>query len=163
STCSGRASSSWARSCRWAGCSVRSTPPSSICTRRRHDRSPIRSNPRWAAEETGPPGSRYDPIVVDPHRSPLDSRHRDLGAKMTGFGGWALPVACPSGMLAEHQACREAAVVFDVSHLGSLRLTGPDAFARLQGRLSNDLARIAPGRAQYTLLLDDDASVIDDL
>lgn len=74
-----------------------------------------------------------------------------------------MPLAYPSGMLAEHRACRDAAVVFDVSHLGSLRVTGPNAFDLLQSRLSNDLARIAPGRAQYSLLLDEDATVVDDL
>lgn len=95
--------------------------------------------------------------------SPLDRRHRELGARMTGFGGWEMPLSYSSGTLAEHRACRDSAVVFDVSHLGSVQLHGPDAFEILQSRLTNDLRRIGPGRAQYSLLLDEAASVIDDL
>ncbi len=83
---------------------------------------------------------------------------------MVGFGGWSMPLAYPAGTLAEHRACRGAAVAFDVSHLGTVRVQGPDAFARLQQQLSNDLRKIGPGRAQYTHLLDDsDGSVLDDI
>jgi aminomethyltransferase len=75
-----------------------------------------------------------------------------------------MPVSYPSGTLAEHQACRTDAVVFDVSHLGTVRVEGPDAFARLQAAFTNDLNRIEPGKAQYTHLLDaTDASVLDDI
>jgi aminomethyltransferase len=75
-----------------------------------------------------------------------------------------MPLSYPAGTLAEHRACRTGAVAFDVSHLGTVRVTGPDAFERLQATLTNDLRRIAPGRAQYTHLLDpDDASVVDDI
>ncbi len=96
--------------------------------------------------------------------SPLDAEHRALGARMVPFGGWDMPVSYPAGTLAEHAACRTAAAVFDVSHLGSLDLRGPDAHALLQASLTNDLDRIAPGRAQYTHLLDPvDASVVDDI
>jgi aminomethyltransferase len=66
-------------------------------------------------------------------------------------------------VLDEHRACRTGAVVFDVSHMGSVWLRGGGAFDALQGLLTNDLAKIGPGRAQYTHLLDDDASVVDDL
>ena len=95
--------------------------------------------------------------------SPLEDRHRALGAKMVPFGGWEMPLSYPSGTLAEHRACRTDAVVFDVSHLGTLRVAGPDAFDRLQQAFTNDLARIGPGRTQYTHLLDDDGSVLDDI
>src|ERR1700678_2281052 len=75
-----------------------------------------------------------------------------------------MPLSYPSGTVAEHLACRSDAVVFDVSHLGTVRLTGPDARRRLQSTLTNDLGKIGPGRAQYTHLLDEaDASVVDDL
>ena len=75
-----------------------------------------------------------------------------------------MPLAYGDGTLAEHQACRDAAVVFDVSHLGTVRVTGPGAFDALQAALTNDLGRIEPGRAQYTHLLDPaDASVLDDI
>jgi len=97
-------------------------------------------------------------------RSPLDPLHRELGARMVPFGGWEMPLEYPRGTIAEHLACRQAAVVFDVSHLGTVRLTGPGAFDRLQETLSNDLRKIGPGRAQYTHLLDDDdGSVLDDI
>ncbi|HVE94744.1 MAG TPA: glycine cleavage system aminomethyltransferase GcvT [Acidimicrobiales bacterium] len=96
--------------------------------------------------------------------SPLDAVHRALGAKMVPFGGWEMPVAYPAGTIAEHTACRNGAVVFDVSHLGTVRVGGPDAFDRLQASLTNDLRKVGPGRAQYTHLLDpDDASVVDDI
>ncbi len=80
------------------------------------------------------------------------------------FGGWDMPVSYPTGTLAEHHACRTGAALFDVSHLGTVRVTGPGAFDALQQAFTNDLSRIAPGRAQYTHLLDpNDASVLDDL
>jgi aminomethyltransferase len=96
--------------------------------------------------------------------SPLDAQHRFLDAKMVPFGGWDMPLAYPSGTLAEHAACRTGSVIFDVSHLGTVRVEGPKAFEQLQSCLTNDLSRIAPGRAQYTHLLDEsDASVLDDI
>jgi aminomethyltransferase len=96
--------------------------------------------------------------------SPLDAEHRELGATMVEFGGWEMPIAYPSGTIEEHLACRNRAVMFDVSHLGTVRVEGPDALDRLQSTLTNDLSKIEPGRAQYTHLLDpDDASVVDDI
>ena len=96
--------------------------------------------------------------------SPLDKAHRALGAKLVPFGGWDMPLQYPTGTLAEHRACRADAVVFDVSHLGTVRVAGADALDRLQGALTNDLHKVAPGRAQYTHLLDEaDASVLDDI
>ena len=95
--------------------------------------------------------------------SPLDAEHRALDAKLTEFGGWDMPIQYAS-VLDEHRACREHAVVFDVSHLGSVRVAGPGAVPVLQWALTNDLGRIGPGRAQYTHLLDpDDAHVVDDI
>jgi aminomethyltransferase len=96
--------------------------------------------------------------------SPLDSSHRALDARMVPFGGWEMPLSYPDGTLAEHLACRRGAVMFDVSHLGTVRVAGAGAFERLQRTLTNDLTKITPGRAQYTHLLDaTDASVDDDL
>jgi aminomethyltransferase len=83
---------------------------------------------------------------------------------MVPFGGWDMPLSYADGTIAEHKACRTAAVAFDVSHLGTVRVEGPDALTRLQAALTNDLGKVAPGRAQYTHLLDDsDASVLDDI
>jgi aminomethyltransferase len=96
--------------------------------------------------------------------SPLDAQHRSLNAKLVPFGGWEMPLAYSEGTLSEHAACRTSAAMFDVSHLGTVRVDGPDAFDRLQAVLTNDLSKIAPGRAQYTHLLNDvDASVLDDI
>lgn len=96
-------------------------------------------------------------------RSPLDAEHRRLDAKIVPFGGWEMPLQYPTGTLAEHRACRTACAVFDVSHLGTVRVEGPDALDRLQRTFTNDLAKIGPGRSQYTHLLDDDGSVVDDI
>jgi aminomethyltransferase len=83
---------------------------------------------------------------------------------MVWFGGWEMPLSYPGGTLAEHLACRESAVAFDVSHLGTVRVEGPGAFRRLNEVLTNDLGRIGPGQAQYTHLLDEvDGSVVDDI
>ena len=95
--------------------------------------------------------------------SPLDAVHRALGARMVEFGGWDMPIQYTS-VLDEHRACRADAAVFDVSHLGSVLVTGDVAFDVLQWAFTNDLNRIAPGRAQYTHLLDPaDAHVVDDI
>ena len=95
--------------------------------------------------------------------SPLDAEHRALGARMVEFGGWEMPIQYV-GVLDEHRACRHDGVVFDVSHLGSVRVRGGGALPALQWALTNDLGRIAPGRAQYTHLLDPaDAHVVDDI
>lgn len=82
---------------------------------------------------------------------------------MVEFGGWEMPLEYPSGTLAEHMACRSGVALFDVSHLGTVRAEGAEALAGLQWALSNDLAKVGPGRAQYTHLLDDDGSVLDDI
>ena len=98
------------------------------------------------------------------HHSPLDAAHRALGAKLVPFGGWDMPLNYQSGTLAEHLACRNAAVAFDVSHLGTVRVQGPGSLDALQAVLTNDLTKVAPGRAQYTHLLDEtDGSVLDDI
>jgi aminomethyltransferase len=95
--------------------------------------------------------------------SPLHSAHVALGAKLVPFGGWEMPLSYPSGTVAEHRACRQAAVAFDVSHLGTVRVNGAAAFEHLQSSFSNDLRKISTGRAQYTHLLDVDGSVADDI
>lgn len=82
---------------------------------------------------------------------------------MVPFGGWEMPLAYASGTVAEHLACRREAVIFDVSHLGTVRVEGSGAKDRLQAALTNDLDKIGPGRAQYTHLLGDDGSVLDDI
>ncbi len=109
-------------------------------------------------------GSTVPTQQVALRRTALFDAHRRLGAKLVGFGGWEMPLAYPAGTIAEHRACREGAVLFDVSHLGTVRVAGAGGVDRLQAALSNDLRRIRPGRAQYTHLLDEnDGSVVDDI
>ncbi len=86
-----------------------------------------------------------------------------LGAKIVPFGGWEMPLQYATGTVAEHLACRNDAVVFDVSHLGTVRCDGPGMFDILQSTLTNDLTKVAPGRAQYTHLLNDEGFVVDDI
>ncbi|KQW43898.1 glycine cleavage system protein T [Nocardioides sp. Root1257] len=97
-------------------------------------------------------------------RSPLHDRHEELGAKFSAFGGWSMPLEYPSGVVKEHTAVREAVGVFDVSHLGKAVVAGPGAVDFVNSTLSNDLRRIGPGQAQYTLCCDDaTGGVVDDL
>ncbi len=104
-------------------------------------------------------------MSTDLLRSPLHERHSALGAKFAAFGGWEMPLEyAGGGVLREHAAVREAAGVFDVSHLGKARVTGPGAADFVNACLSNDLGRIEPGKAQYTLCCDDaTGGVVDDL
>lgn len=96
--------------------------------------------------------------------SPLHSRHTALGAKMADFGGWSMPIEYPGGgVVAEHTAVRERVGVFDVSHLGTATVTGPGAKDFVNACLTNDLDRIAPGKAQYTMCCAEDGGVVDDL
>jgi aminomethyltransferase len=97
-------------------------------------------------------------------QSPLHDRHAALGAKFAEFGGWTMPLEYASGVVKEHTAVREAVGIFDVSHLGKATVAGPGAAAYVNATLSNDLGRIAPGQAQYTLCCDDaTGGVVDDL
>ncbi len=94
--------------------------------------------------------------------SPLDDRHRAAGAKLVPFAGWEMPIQY-SGIREEHVAVRTEAGLFDVSHMGQIETAGPDAEAFLQYMLSNDVSRIPPGGAQYSVLCRDDGGVLDDL
>ena len=95
-------------------------------------------------------------------RTPLHDRHVALGARMVPFAGWEMPVQY-EGVIPEHRAVREDGGVFDVSHMGELEVEGPRARELLQSLLSNDLDRIAPGGAQYTLLTNERGGIVDDL
>jgi aminomethyltransferase len=95
-------------------------------------------------------------------RTPLHDRHVALGARMVPFAGWEMPVQY-EGVIQEHRAVREDAGAFDVSHMGELEVEGPKARELLQGLLSNDLDRIEPGKAQYTLLTNERGGIVDDL
>jgi aminomethyltransferase len=95
-------------------------------------------------------------------RTPLHERHVALGARMVPFAGWEMPVQY-AGVIAEHRAVRTDCGVFDVSHMGELEVEGPRAHELLQSLLANDLDRVEPGRAQYTLLTNERGGIVDDL
>jgi aminomethyltransferase len=97
-------------------------------------------------------------------QSPLHDRHVALGAKFAEFGGWEMPLEYPAGVIKEHTAVRQSVGIFDVSHLGKVVVRGDGAQEYVDATLSNDLGRIAPGRAQYTLCCDDaTGGIVDDL
>jgi len=96
--------------------------------------------------------------------SPLHDRHVALGAKLADFGGWEMPIEyAGAGVVAEHTAVRERVGVFDVTHLGKARVSGPGAADFVNACFTNDLRRIGPGKAQYTMCLDEFGGVVDDL
>lgn len=96
--------------------------------------------------------------------SPLDEKHKSLGAKMADFGGWEMPIEYPGGgVLAEHDAVRNKVGIFDVSHLGKISVKGAGAKDFINSVLTNDLNKITDGEAQYNLLCNDKGGVIDDI
>lgn len=95
-------------------------------------------------------------------QGPLEDRHRELGASFAEFGGWSMPVSY-AGTVSEHNATRNAVGLFDVSHLGKALVRGPGAAQFVNSALTNDLSRIGPGKAQYTLCCTESGGVIDDL
>jgi aminomethyltransferase len=95
-------------------------------------------------------------------RTPLHDRHVALGARLVPFAGWEMPVQY-AGVIPEHRAVRSDSGVFDVSHMGEFEVEGPRATELLQATLSNDLDKIGPGHAQYTLLTNERGGIIDDL
>jgi aminomethyltransferase len=101
--------------------------------------------------------------VSEPRRTPLYDLHRELGAKLVPFAGWEMPVQYPAGILAEHQHCRSAAALFDVSHMGQVRLDGEGAAAALERLVPGDIAGLGPGRARYTQFTDAAGGILDDL
>jgi aminomethyltransferase len=99
-------------------------------------------------------------------RTPLFERHQAAGAKLVPFAGWEMPVfysGPPTPIREEHMAVREGCGIFDVSHMGEIETSGPDALALLQLLLSNDLAKVSVGGAQYSVLCREDGGILDDL
>ena len=97
-------------------------------------------------------------------QSPLHDRHVALGAKFAEFGGWTMPLEYPAGVVKEHTTVRSTVGIFDVSHLGKAMVSGPGAAGFVNATLSNDLAKIEPGKAQYTLCCDAvTGGIVDDL
>ena len=96
-------------------------------------------------------------------KTPLHDLHAELGARMVPFAGYSMPVQYPAGLIAEHRHVREAAGLFDVSHMGQVRLAGPDAAAALETLMPVDVLSLGVDRQRYGLLLTDEGTIIDDL
>jgi aminomethyltransferase len=95
--------------------------------------------------------------------TPLNALHLELGARMVPFAGYSMPVQYPAGLMAEHHHTRTAAGLFDVSHMGQLRLVGPDAAAAFETLIPVDVVDLPVGKQRYGLLLGDDGGILDDL
>ena len=101
--------------------------------------------------------------LSDLQTTPLNALHTELGARMVPFAGYSMPVQYPAGLMAEHQHTRSAAGLFDVSHMGQLRLVGPDAAAAFETLMPVDVVGLPVGKQRYGLLLTEGGTVIDDL
>jgi len=95
--------------------------------------------------------------------TPLNALHLELGARMVPFAGYSMPVQYPAGLMAEHLHTRSAAGLFDVSHMGQLRLVGPDAAAAFESLMPVDVVGLGVGKQRYGLLLNDEGGILDDL
>jgi aminomethyltransferase len=95
-------------------------------------------------------------------KTPLNARHRSLGARMVEFGGWDMPVEY-SGIVQEHMAVRTAGGLFDVSHMGQIEIAGKDALKAVQHITSNDASRLADGQVQYSALTTPEGTLVDDV
>ena len=95
--------------------------------------------------------------------TPLNALHIELGARMVPFAGYSMPVQYPMGLMAEHHHTRAEAGLFDVSHMGQLRLVGPDAAAAFESLMPVDVIDLPVGKQRYGLLLTDEGTIIDDL
>jgi aminomethyltransferase len=101
--------------------------------------------------------------VVPLSCTPLHTLHLELGAKMVAFAGYEMPVSYPAGILKEHRHCREAAALFDVSHMGQLRLNGPDAAKALETLVPMDVVGLAAGKQRYAFFTNSNGGILDDL
>src|SRR6478735_891965 len=121
-----------------------------------HDRGGVlRRCPASARSPTGE-------LMTDPRSTPLHDRHEALGASFTDFGGWLMPVRYSSD-LAEHHAVRSAAGLFDISHMAEFLIDGPEAGAFLDYALAGRLSTLVDDQAKYSLVLDADGGIIDDV
>ena len=97
------------------------------------------------------------------HKTPLHALHLELGAKMVSFAGYDMPVSYPNGVIAEHRHCRESAALFDVSHMGQVRLVGPDAAKALESLVPMDVVDLAVGKQRYAFFTNTSGGILDDL
>ena len=111
----------------------------------------------------GSPAPALSPQAAPLQTTPLHALHLELGARMVPFAGYSMPVQYPAGLMAEHHHTRRAAGLFDVSHMGQLRLSGPDAAAAFESLMPVDVIDLPVGKQRYGLLLNEDGGIIDDL
>ena len=123
------------------------------------------SQPSYCASDRGLHLPAVEATTPTARKTALNAVHRQMGAKMVEFNGWDMPVEYPSvgGIMAEHNAVRTGVGVFDVSHMGDIRLSGPQALAAVQHISMNDAARLAVGQAQYSALLYPQGTFVDDV
>jgi aminomethyltransferase len=111
--------------------------------------------------------TRENPVIPAIRKTALNGVHRQMGAKMVEFNGWEMPVEYPAaigcGIINEHMAVRTGVGIFDVSHMGDIRLAGPQALAAVQHISMNDAARLAVGQAQYSAMLYPNGTFVDDV
>lgn len=96
-------------------------------------------------------------------QTPLNAEHRVLGGRMVDFGGWDMPVQYPAGVIEEHMRCRTRSGLFDVSHMGEIWVTGPDAISFVNRLTTNDVTKLIDGQAHYSALTRENGGVVDDL
>jgi aminomethyltransferase len=103
--------------------------------------------------------------AVTPRKTALNAVHRQMGAKMVDFNGWDMPVEYPKhgGLIAEHMAVRNGVGIFDVSHMGDIRVHGPEALAAIQHICMNDASKLSAGQAQYSAMLYPNGTFVDDV
>jgi glycine cleavage system T protein (aminomethyltransferase) len=102
-------------------------------------------------------------VAPELKQTPLNDVHRKMGGRMVDFGGWDMPVQYPAGTIAEHLRTRTHAGLFDVSHMGEIEVTGPEAIQFINRLTSNDASKLIDGQAQYSALTTPEGTVIDDL
>ncbi len=154
------------------GCARRSPPKGQAAVRSKGDAANLSGKadsegPRIATATTvvaatsKPSGESV--MSADLQRTPLHDLHLELGAKMVPFAGYAMPVNYPGGIIAEHRHCRESAALFDVSHMGQLRLVGSDAAAALESLVPVDVIDLPVGKQRYALFTNAAGGILDDL
>jgi len=136
---------------------------------RRHRISQVKRTARAAVTDASVidflPPKRTTAVTADPalQQTPLHALHQELGARMVSFAGYEMPVQYPTGVIAEHLHCRSAAALFDVSHMGQVRLIGAGAAAALESLVPADLIGLAVGRQRYTFFTNASGGILDDL
>lgn len=113
--------------------------------------------------QTNPPETRLTSPAVELKKTPLNEAHRHMGGRMVDFGGWDMPVQYPAGTIEEHLRTRTHAGLFDVSHMGEIEVTGPDAISFVNRVTSNDVSKLVDGQAHYSALTTPEGTVVDDL